>query len=245
MDLLSPEIIREARSAYYGLITQCDYNMGRVFAALQDLELFRETLILYCSDHGELLGDHHSGSKAFFHEGASHVPFALRLPASWERHCGARVSTPVTHADIMPTLAAAAGGEAPPGCDGQNLLALLQGEAPTRHYLEAAHPAGACCALTDGRWKYFLSRRRPGATLRPRIRPARTHRSRAPASTRRKTTRTARGTHAAPHRTRLGRRGRWATHRKTATRRQHGLAARALLAWLSHRTFRRGRAPLK
>ncbi len=56
----------------------------------------------------------------------------------------------------MPTLAAAAGGEAPPGCDGQNLLALLQGEAPTRHYLEAAHPAGACCALTDGRWKYFF-----------------------------------------------------------------------------------------
>lgn len=154
LDLLSPEIIREARSAYYGLITQCDYNMGRVFAALQDLGLFRETLILYCSDHGELLGDHHSGAKSFFHEGAAHVPFALRLPASWGDTPNT-ISSPVTHADILPTLAAAAGGGAPAECDGQNLLAVLRGETPGRTFLEAAHPGGACCALTDGRWKYF------------------------------------------------------------------------------------------
>ncbi len=156
LDLLSPEIIREARAAYYGLITQCDYNMGRIFAALQDLGLFRDTLILYCSDHGELLGDHHSGAKSFFYEGAAHVPFALRLPAGWERSPGTSIAAPVTHADILPTFAAAAGGEPPPGCDGQNLLALARGDLENpRRYLEAAHPNKASYGLTDGRWKYL------------------------------------------------------------------------------------------
>jgi len=83
-DLVPPEIIREARAAYYGLITQIDYNMGRVFAALQDMGLFSDTLIIYASDHGEYLGDHHAGAKGFFHEQSAHVPCVLRLPQSWE-----------------------------------------------------------------------------------------------------------------------------------------------------------------
>ncbi len=154
-DLLSSEIIRAARVAYYGLITQCDYNMGRIFAALQDLGLLTETLILYCSDHGELLGDHHAGAKSYPYEGAAHVPFALRLPASWDRHAGASIKSPVTHADILPTFAAAAGGKAPEECDGQNLLAVIRGEAPARRYLEAVHPNRITNSLTDGRWKYI------------------------------------------------------------------------------------------
>lgn len=157
LDLLSDEVIREARAAYYGLITQCDYNMGRVFAALQDLGMFEETLILYGSDHGELLGDHRSGSKMFFHEGAAHVPFVLRLPQSWNegRH-GSTVVSPVTHADILPTLAAAGGGSAPQGCDGQNLLAVVRDQAEPRRYLEATCNNGWYYALTDGKWKYLF-----------------------------------------------------------------------------------------
>ena len=46
-DLIPQEIIHEARAAYYGLITQVDYNMGRIFAALGDLGLFNDTLIIY------------------------------------------------------------------------------------------------------------------------------------------------------------------------------------------------------
>lgn len=157
LDLLSPDVLREARAAYYGLITQCDYNLGRVFAALQDLGLFRDTLILYCSDHGEFLGDHRSGSKSFFHEGASHVPFVLRPPARWDdRRHGTVVKSPVTHADILPTLAAVAGATPPPACDGQDLLALARGVLPNpRRYLEATSRNGAYYGLTDGRWKYM------------------------------------------------------------------------------------------
>ena len=109
-DILPPEVIREARSAYYGLITQIDYNLARVYSALEDLKLYHETLIIYTSDHGEFLGDHRAGGKSHFHEPSAHVPFAMRMPSSWDNRChGTQVATPVTHADILPTLLKAAG----------------------------------------------------------------------------------------------------------------------------------------
>ncbi|NQT94315.1 MAG: sulfatase-like hydrolase/transferase, partial [Lentisphaerae bacterium] len=157
LDLIPPEVIREARSAYYGLITQIDYNMGRVFAALQDLDLFNDALMLYTSDHGELLGDHHTGSKTYFYEGAAHVPFALRMPKSWEDRCHGTVEgSPVTHADILPTLVTAAGGVPPAGVDGLDLAAVARGQAAGREFLEASVQGHPYFAITDGRWKYIV-----------------------------------------------------------------------------------------
>lgn len=158
-DLVPPEILREARAAYYGVITQIDYNMGRIFAALQDMGLFNDTLIIYTSDHGEYLGDHHAGAKGFFHEPSAHVPFALRLPQSWpNRQHGTRNSALVTLADILPTVVTAAGGTPPDGVDGMDLVALARGEAAPRPFLESVNGApqqpGNMC-ITDGRWKYL------------------------------------------------------------------------------------------
>ncbi|MEA3335038.1 MAG: sulfatase-like hydrolase/transferase [Chloroflexota bacterium] len=161
-DLIPPEIIREARAAYYGLITQIDYNMGRVFAALQDMKLLKHTLILYTSDHGEMLGDHHCGGKMYFHEGSAHVPFVLRLPKRWEnREHGTICDTPVTMADILPTLVTAAGGEPPDDVDGVDVLSLARNDASSseRHLIATGriYPDGdpEYLAITDGRWKYI------------------------------------------------------------------------------------------
>ena len=158
-DLVPPEIIREARAAYYGLITQIDYNMGRVFAALQDMGLFSDTLIIYASDHGEYLGDHHAGAKGFFHEQSAHVPCVLRLPQSWEnRQHGVISDDLVTLADILPTVVSAAGGSPSDDVDGQDLIALARGELEPRRYLEATSgpPEKATYyGITDGRWKYM------------------------------------------------------------------------------------------
>ena len=160
-------MIREARSAYYGLITQIDYNLARVYSALEDLKLYHETLIVYTSDHGEFLGDHRAGGKSHFHEPSAHVPFALRMPSSWDSRChGTQVHTPVTHADILPTLVKAAGGEPPADTDGQDLVAVARGEHESpRQYLEGMNGPGPTgkdlrldctyLAITDGRWKYM------------------------------------------------------------------------------------------
>lgn len=157
MDKLTPEIIREARAAYYGLITQNDYNMGRVFAALVDMGLFDDSMILFTSDHGEFLGDHRTGAKCFFHEPSAHVPFVLRLPQSWQnRQHNTTCEHPVTLADILPTFVRAAGGTPPADADGQDLVAVARGEIPQpRKYVHATMSNHPYVALTDGKWKYI------------------------------------------------------------------------------------------
>lgn len=169
-DLLDPQIIRAARTAYLGLITQIDYNIGRLFAALQDLDLFEQTLIIYSSDHGEYLGDHLAGAKTFFHEPSAHVPLLLRLPKSWpDRGHGSTCDALVTHADIMPTLLSAAGANPADNSDGLDLTRLARGQAQPREYLEsiAGHPDRpiAQIAITDGRWKYLYFPEGPAEQL--------------------------------------------------------------------------------
>jgi arylsulfatase A-like enzyme len=165
-DQLTPEVLREARAAYYGLITQIDYNLGRILSVLTDTGMLKDTLIVYTSDHGEFLGDHHMGAKSFFHEPSAHVPYLLRPPLSWKTGWEGRVeSTAVTHIDILPTLVRAAGGEPPTG-EGMDLLGLLRGEIATpRQYVDGMEcqnmwwygPFAPCdyLGLTDGQWKYM------------------------------------------------------------------------------------------
>lgn len=157
-DQLAGEVIREARAAYYGLISQVDYNIGRVFAALQDEGLFDETLIIYTTDHGEFLGDFRTCSKGFFYEPSSHIPFVIRYPRSWNRgETGTSVETAVSLADIMPTIVSAAGGECD-SVDGTDLTPLAFGEKTgERRFVEAAAQFGEISyyALTDGTWKYI------------------------------------------------------------------------------------------
>jgi choline-sulfatase len=162
LDLVPTEVIREARAAYYGLVTQVDYNLGRVFAALQDMGLYDDTLVIFTSDHGEMLGDHRTGAKVFFHEPSAHIPFLLRMPKSWrDRLHGSQCPDLVSLADILPTLIVAAGGAPPAGTDGLDLVSLVRGELPAgRDYLEAtAEPYGPATtpylAITDGRYKYI------------------------------------------------------------------------------------------
>ncbi len=169
-DRVSDFSLARARAAYYGLVTQVDYNMGKVFAALSDAGLYDDTLIIYTSDHGEMLGDHRALGKVFAYESSAHVPFLVRLPRSWARRRAGEVdSALVTHADILPTLLDAATGTAPEGLDGRSLLPLVRGEDPQepRQHLEitcscweALAPGqkrneAAFTAATDGRYKYI------------------------------------------------------------------------------------------
>lgn len=167
-DLLSPEVIRAARAAYYGLITQVDYNMGRIFGALQESGLLRDTLILYASDHGEFLGDHQCGAKSFFHEASARIPFVLRLPQSKGTVPVNRVDERlVTLADIYPTLLRAAGGQ-PEQTHGRDLIGLLKGEVEARQTvvgLKGLADSPEHLSITDGLWKYMYYPEGPSEQL--------------------------------------------------------------------------------
>lgn len=157
-DRIGEEITREMKASYYGLLTQIDYNVGRIFAALQDLDMLKDTIILFTSDHGEYLGDHHTAAKFFLHQASAHVPFVLRLPeelaGSWQ---GSSSDQLVTHADILPTLVQLAGGTVPKDADGQDLTAVLRGELKERERLVmvTAMDMLECIGITDGRYKYI------------------------------------------------------------------------------------------
>ena len=112
---MSPEQLDNTRRAYYACITHIDYALGLLFARLRELELLQNTWIIFTSDHGDNLGDHHMGAKSNFMEGSAHIPMIVRPPAgSWDvkAHAGSRVTTPVSLADVMPTILARVGAEA-------------------------------------------------------------------------------------------------------------------------------------
>lgn len=165
-DLLPREVVRAARTAYYGLITQIDYNMGRVLSGLQDLSILDDTCILYTSDHGEFLGDHVAGAKTFFYEPSAHIPMVLRLPQSFEeRHPGETCNALVTHSDIMATLLEVAGGnpEQVNVQESRSLWGVARGATEPRERIEgtgfdptvARDNVPMYYACIEGRWKYI------------------------------------------------------------------------------------------
>jgi arylsulfatase A-like enzyme len=156
MDLVTPEVWQENYAAYLGLCTQIDYNLGRLFGVMREAEVLNNTLIIFTSDHGEMMGDHGSGAKVFFYESSARVPFVMVKPKSmggWKT--GERCEFPVTHCDIMPTILAAAGETENLG-DGVNLLGI-HAQTPCDRLIE-----GVCAgevlgysAATDGKVKYI------------------------------------------------------------------------------------------
>src|SRR5699024_6934288 len=69
-----------AQAAYYALITQLDHQIGRFLNALREYGVYDDTVILFVSDHGELLGDHHLFRKSLPYEGSVNVPFIIADP---------------------------------------------------------------------------------------------------------------------------------------------------------------------
>lgn len=136
-DRLSAPVLRDARAAYYGLITQIDYAIGRLLQALQKTGELDRTLIAFASDHGEFLGDHRGMNKVFPFECTARIPFIIRPPAAPQYSSrGRMVDHLVCLADLLPTFVAAAGGEAGDvdGCDLTPVLA--GGTEPCRDSLE-------------------------------------------------------------------------------------------------------------
>jgi choline-sulfatase len=114
-----------ARAGYYGCVSYVDEKVGEILRELDDLALTQTTLVVFTSDHGEMMGAHDMWGKRTFYEGSVRVPFIVRWPGSLP--AGARVDAPVELVDLYPTLCQAAGIDAPRGLDGDTLLPLLAG----------------------------------------------------------------------------------------------------------------------
>jgi choline-sulfatase len=117
--------IRDARHAYYGAISYVDDNLGRLMEALRATKLDEETIVLFLSDHGEMLGERGLWFKMNFFEGGARVPLVIAAP---QRFAPRRVAASVSLVDVLPTLVDLAGGDsaALAAIDGRSLVPHLE-----------------------------------------------------------------------------------------------------------------------
>jgi arylsulfatase A-like enzyme len=121
--------LRQMRATYYGMMTEVDDCLGRVFAHLDETGQWDDTLIVFTSDHGEQLGDHHLLGKIGYHDESFRIPLVIKDPDA-AAHAGRIESAFTESVDLMPTMLDWLGADIPDACDGRSLLPLLQGRTP-------------------------------------------------------------------------------------------------------------------
>jgi len=122
----SEEDMRILRAQYYGMISEVDFQLGRVFQALDDRGEWDDTLIVITSDHGEQLGDHGLIEKLGFFPQSYHVLGLWRDPRTTPQQRS--VARFTENVDLLPTLCDALGVAVPAQCDGTSLLPLFSGD---------------------------------------------------------------------------------------------------------------------
>ena len=119
----------QMRATYCGMMSEVDDCIGRVFAFLDETDQWKDTLVVFTSDHGEQLGDHHLLGKIGYFDESFRIPLVIVDPDANETR-GSVVSAFTESVDIMPTLLDALGGTPPRACDGHSLMPFLAGQTP-------------------------------------------------------------------------------------------------------------------
>jgi len=118
-------VYREMKAAYYGMVSQLDWQLGLVLDALEERGLADNTIVAFTSDHGEFLGDHGIPAKApFLLDCMLHVPCIIRTPGGPR---GATVGALTESVDLFPTLADLAGFASPEWVQGRDLAPVVAG----------------------------------------------------------------------------------------------------------------------
>lgn len=141
-----PHQLARARRAYWASLTHIDHQIGRLLSELQDAGVADNTIVLFVSDHGDLLGDHRRWRKSSPLEGASRIPLILSDPT------GRLNLEPNLHSDqlvelrdILPTLLDACDIPIPETVDGHSVLPYIRrdrAEGQIRDYLHGEHRMG-------------------------------------------------------------------------------------------------------
>jgi choline-sulfatase len=121
---LTPDDLRGIQAAYFTSLSFMDHQMGRVLDALDDSGHAADTLVVYASDNGYLLGQHGRVEKHCFYEQAVRIPLILRWAGQLPR--GRRIGEMVEMVDVMPTLLTLLGLPVPPDLHGKDMTPLIR-----------------------------------------------------------------------------------------------------------------------
>lgn len=156
-DNFDAPMVRRAITAYFGLVSFLDDNVGKILAALESTGLYASTRVMYSTDHGDNLGTRGMWGKSTMYEESAGIPMILAGP---DVPAGKVCDTPVTLADGFPTFIHALGAQAHPDdsqLPGHSLLDIANGVAPQRTILSEYHAAGAptgAYMIRHGKYKY-------------------------------------------------------------------------------------------
>ncbi|MEF8825767.1 MAG: sulfatase [Halapricum sp.] len=126
LPLLDSDQVRRDLVEYYGYISSLDHQLCRLLDALDRFGLSEDTLVVFASDHGEMLGSHGRYNKGAPFEEAIHVPLVFRWPGAIEP--GRRSDALVSLNDIMPTLVSLCEVDIPDGVQGHDYAPHVRGD---------------------------------------------------------------------------------------------------------------------
>lgn len=160
---VTDEHVRNARHAYYGMVSYIDDKIGSILATLDCCGFARDTIVVFAGDHGEMLGERGMWFKQTFYEWSVRVPLMIAAPEIAPRRVGAHVSL----VDLLPTFLDFATHGKPPDpvdpLDGRSLVALMSGaeRGEDREVVSEYSSEGVSAAsrmVRMGRYKYVFTR---------------------------------------------------------------------------------------
>ncbi|MEN6643604.1 MAG: sulfatase-like hydrolase/transferase [Armatimonadia bacterium] len=149
------QLLRTMQAAYYAAISSVDYNVGRILGYLRQTGELDETMVIFTTDHGEMLGDFGSYGKRSMFDAAARIPFLVRYPEAFA--AGERCERLASLVDVLPTCLGAAGIRPPEECVGEDLREVAQGKARDAVMVQYSQGATGLYGLVGQQWKYVYS----------------------------------------------------------------------------------------
>ncbi len=154
---ITEQNVLDSRRAYFANVSYLDEKIGELMEALESCDLADDTVVLFCADHGDMLGERGLWFKMSFFEGANRVPMFLYAP---DRFAARNVTEPTSTLDVLATLADLAGitPDASIAGDGRSLLGLARGEESSAPPVYTEYAAEASIdpmvMIRQGKWKF-------------------------------------------------------------------------------------------
>ena len=149
---LTPEqVLRTNTHNYYAAVSNIDYNLGRLLDELKQLNMEEDTIVVFTSDHGEMLGSHGQWSKTQPRDESVCIPMLMRYPGVVNK--GQSLNMPFSLTDVLPSLFGLAKIPPPVAFEGLDFSSALRGEPMT--YPASSFMLWPCSATTWGKkWTY-------------------------------------------------------------------------------------------
>ncbi len=149
-----PKAVEHIQKSYAGVLTMADAWLGRFLDKMDEMDLWKDTVVILTTDHGHLLGEHGYWAKnyMFDYEELVHIPMIVCTPRT--AFCHRREPALTASMDLMPTFMELHGAELPKSIHGTSLMPLIRGEETVLHDAVLYGYFGKDINLFDGRYSY-------------------------------------------------------------------------------------------